>query len=384
MTKVTEQIQQRPVRPDGPQCGPTTDDGVGGLFVKLENSERIVRNKRGRVPAVEWLNYHHLFYFWTVAREGSIARASATLRLAQPTISAQIATLERTLGEKLFTRTGRGLKLTDTGQMTLRYADQIFTLGRDLLATIRTQPSVRPLTLNVGITETMPKLIAYRLLQPALRLANPVRLVCREDRPERLLAELATQALDVVLSDAQAGPAIKIRVFHHPLGECGASFFAAPRVAAAYRRHFPRSLDGAPFLLPRDGSPIRAALERWFRDSGLRPRIVGEFDDSALLKVFGQSGVGIFAAPSVIEAQVRRQYCVRVIGRAQELRERFYAIASDRTLRHPAVVAICEAARGRLFSGLGRSAAATKRMTGISSGTTIDPRFTAAGQRHDP
>ena len=155
---------------------------------------------------MEWLNYHHLLYFWAVAREGSIARASSTLRLAQPTISAQIATLERTLGEKLFTRTGGRLKLTDTGQMTLRYADQIFTLGRELLATIRTQPSVRPLTLVVGITETMPKLMAYRLLQPALRLGSPVRLVCREDRPERLLAELATQDLDVVLSDAQASP----------------------------------------------------------------------------------------------------------------------------------------------------------------------------------
>jgi LysR family transcriptional activator of nhaA len=300
---------------------------------------------------VEWLNYHHLFYFWAVAREGSIARASATLRLAQPTISAQIATLERALGEKLFTRTGRRLKLTDMGQMTLRYADQIFTLGRELLTTIRTQPSVRPLTLVVGISETMPKLVAYRLLLPALRLGSPVRLVCREDRPERLLAELATQDLDVVLSDAPAGPATKVRVFHHTLGECGVSFFGARRVTAAYRRRFPRSLDGAPFLLPRDGSPLRGALERWFADSGLRPRIVGEFNDSALLKVFGQSGVGVFAAPSAIEAQIRRQYRVRVIGRAKELRERFYAITPDRTLTHPATVAICEAARGRLFKG---------------------------------
>ena len=231
---------------------------------------------------MEWLNYHHLFYFWTVAREGSIARASATLRLAQPTISAQIATLERALGEKLFNRTGRRLTLTSTGQMTLRYAEQIFTLGRELLATIRTQPSVRPLTLVVGITETMPKLIVYRLLQPALRLKVPVRVVCREDRPERLLAELAIQDLDVVLSDARAGPAVKVRVFHHALGECGASFFAARRLASAYGRRFPRSLDGAPFLLPRDGSPLRGALERG----------------------------------------------VRVIGRAEEVRERFYASPS--------------------------------------------------------
>jgi len=323
---------------------------AGEPWVKLEKSERIVPNNRGTVSAVEWLNYHHLFYFWTVAREGSIARASTTLRLAQPTISAQIATLERALGEKLFTRTGRRLKLTETGQMTLRYADQIFTLGRELLTVIRSQPSVRPLTLHVGVAETMPKLIVYRMLEPSLRLPAPIRVVCREDRPERLLADLAVQDLDVVLTDAPAGPGVKVRVFHHPLGECGVSFFAAPRVAAAYRRRFPRALVGAPFLLPRDGSPLRAALERWFADSGVRPRIVGEFDDSALLKVFGQSGAGVFAAPSAIEAQVRRQYGVRAIGRAEEVRERFYAITLDRKVTHPAVVAICEGARDRLFA----------------------------------
>ena len=294
---------------------------------------------------VEWLNYHHLFYFWTVAREGSIARASATLRLAQPTISAQITTLERALGEKLFTRTGRRLTLTSTGQMSLRYADQIFKLGRELLTTIRAQPSVRPLTLVVGITESLSKLIVYRLLQPALRLRGPVRLVCRENRLDRLLAELAVQDLDVIVSDAQAGPAVKIRAFHHFLGECGASFFATPRMAAGYSRRFPRSLDGAPFLLPHDGSPLRGALERWFAASGIRPRIVGEFDDPALLKVFAQSGVGVFAGASAFETQVRRQYGLRVIGRVEEMRERFYAITLDRKLSHPAVVAVCEAAR---------------------------------------
>lgn len=335
--------------PDVPATRPETHDGVGGLSLKLEKAERIVPNNRGTVSAVEWLNYHHLLYFWTVAREGSIARASATLRLAQPTISAQIATLERALGENLFTRTGRRLKLTDTGQMALRYADQIFTLGQELLTTIRSQPSVRPLTLHVGVSQTVPKLIAYRIVRAALRLRAPVRVVCREERLERLLAELAVQDLDVVLADAPAGPGVKVRVFHHPLGECGVSFFAAPRLAAAYRRRFPRALDGAPFLLPRDGSPLRAALERWLADSGVRPRIVGEFDDSALLKVFGQSGVGVFAAPSAIEAQVRRQYGVRAIGRAEEVRERFYAITLDRKVTHPAVVAICEAARDRLF-----------------------------------
>lgn len=294
---------------------------------------------------VEWLNYHHLFYFWTVAREGSIARASATLQLAQPTISAQIATLERALGEKLFTRTGRRLTLTSTGQMSLRYADQIFTLGQDLLTTIRTQPSVRPLKLVVGITETMPKLIVYRLLQPALRLRVPVRIVCRENRLDRLVADLAVHDLDVILSDAQAGRAVKVRAVHHFLGECGASFFAAPGMAAAYSRRFPRSLDGAPFLLPHDGAPLRGALERWFADSSVRPRIVGEFDDPALLTVFAQAGVGVFAAPSVFEAQVRRQSGLRLVGRVEEMRERFYAITLDRKLTHPAVVAVCEAAR---------------------------------------
>lgn len=299
---------------------------------------------------MEWLNYNHLLYFWTVAREGGIARASAKLRLAPSTISAQVAALERALGEKLFTRAGRGLTLTDAGRSVFGYADQIFNLGRELLATVRGWPATRPLTLVVGISDAVPKLIAYRLLEPALGLKTPVRLVCREDWPERLLAELAIHAVDIVLANVPAGATVKVRTFNHLLGESGMTFFATPRLAAAHARRFPRSLDGAPVLLPRETAPVRAALERWFEDVGVRPRIMGEFDDIALLKVFGQAGVGIFAAPSVIEADVRRQYGVRAIGRAEEVRERFYAIALERKLSHPAVVAILDAARQTLFA----------------------------------
>jgi LysR family transcriptional activator of nhaA len=297
---------------------------------------------------MEWLNYHHLLYFWTVAREGGIARASQQLRLAPSTISTQIGMLERALGEKLFTRLGRRLVLTDAGRLVFGYADRIFGLGRELTAAMRGRPTAPAATLVVGISDALPKLIAYRLLQPALHLETPVRLVCREDWPERLVADLAVHGVDIVLANVPAGPTIKVRAFNHLLGETGMTFFAAPRVAAAHLRRFPRSLDGAPLLLPRETTPVRAALERWFEEVGVRPRIVGEFDDTALLKVFGQSGAGVFPVPSAIEAEVRRQYGVRVIGRIDEVRERFYAITLERRLTHPAVVAIREAAHETL------------------------------------
>lgn len=291
---------------------------------------------------MDWLNYHHLLYFWVVAREGSIARAAAHLGLAQPTISAQIHTLERALGERLFEREGRRLVLTDTGRVALDYASEIFTLGRELLATVKGQPTGRPLVLIVGLTDALPKLIAYRLLEPVLHLKQPVRLVCQEDRPERLLARLSVHELDLVLADAPAEPGIKVRTFHHLLGECGVSFFAAPALAVAHRRGFPRSLDRAPLLLPRENSTLRLSLERWFDERAIRPRIVGEFDDSALLKVFGQAGVGIFAAPTLTEREIRHQHRVELLGRAPEVRERFYAISVHRKLTHPMVRAIYE------------------------------------------
>ncbi len=298
---------------------------------------------------MEWLNYHHLLYFWTVAREGSIAKASVTLRLAQPTISAQIATLERSLGEKLFTRAGRGLVLTDTGRVVLGYADQIFNLGRELLSAVRTPEADRPLVLVVGIADHVPKLIAYRLLEPVLHMRMPVRLVCREDRPERLLAELAVHGVDVVLSDAPTGPGSRVRAFNHELGASPTGLFAVPRLASALRRRFPAALHSAPFLLPRESSAIRGPLERWLEDHEIRPNVVGEFDDSALLKIFGQAGAGVFPAPTVIAPELRRQYGAQLVGTIDSVQERFYAIVLERRLMHPAVVAIREAARERLF-----------------------------------
>lgn len=298
---------------------------------------------------MEWLNYHHLLYFWMVAREGSIARASRQLLLAQPTITGQIRTLEHSLGQKLFARSGRNLVLTETGRLVYRYANEIFMVGRELTDVLKGRPAGRPMRLVVGVSDALPKLIAYRLLQPALALAEPVQIVCHEDHPERLLAELATFGLDLVLTDAPVGPMVRVRAFTHLLGSSGVSLFGTAAVAAKYRRNFPASLDGAPFLLPAENAALRRPLEQWFEAQGIRPRVVGEFQDSALLKTFGQSGAGLFAAPAVTEKEVRRQYGVAVVGRAESVVERFYAISVERKLKHPAVVAIVDGARGQLF-----------------------------------
>src|SRR5262245_9032503 len=300
---------------------------------------------------MEWLNYHHLLYFWVVAREGSVTRASEYLYLSQPTISAQIRALENSLGEKLFTRNGRNLILTEVGRIVFRYAEEIFTLGRELTDILqgRAPNRNRPLRFLVGVADAIPKLIAHRLLEPALRLAEPVLVTCKEDKPERLVAALAVHELDLVLTDAPIGPTVNVRAFNHLLGECSVSIFGPTKRAAAYRRNFPRSLHGAPLLLPTDNTMLRRSLDHWFDAQEIRPLVVGEFEDTALLKVFGQTGVGLFPAPSVIEKEVRQQYGVCVIGRLESVRERFYAISAERKLKHPAVVAISEVARQMLF-----------------------------------
>ena len=299
---------------------------------------------------MEWLNYHHLLYFWLVAREGTIARASAELRLAQPTISGQIRQLEGVLGEKLFVRKGRNLVLTDTGRLVYRYADEIFSLGRELMDAVRGRAHGRPLRLLVGIADVLPKPVARLLLEPALHLGQPVRLVCREDRPvEEFLADLAVFKLDVVLADAPAGPGIAVKAFSHLLGECGTTFFASKQLAAARRKGFPRSLDGAPLLLPGEGSGLRRILDQWIYSQDVRPTIVGEFDDSALTNAFGEDGVGIFAAPTILETELHRRHRVEVVGRVESLRQRFYAISVERRLNHPAVIAILQSARMDLF-----------------------------------
>jgi LysR family transcriptional regulator, transcriptional activator of nhaA len=294
------------------------------------------------------LNHHHLFHFWTVVREGGVTRASQKLNVSQPTVSGQIRELEAALGETLLVRSGRTVALTDVGRTVYRYADEILGLGRELLEAVKGRP-VRRGRLSVGVAMAVPKLVAYRMLEPALHLPEPMRLDVVQERAERLLADLALYSLDVVLSDAPAPPTIKVRAHSHLLGECGVTILGAERLAAAHRRGFPRSLDGAPFLLPNEDSALRFSLEDWFRKNAIQPRIVGAFEDTALIDAFGQAGEGLFVMPSAIEAEVRKQYRVRSLGRLDAVRQRFYAITVERKLRNPAVIAISERARA-LFS----------------------------------
>jgi LysR family transcriptional activator of nhaA len=300
---------------------------------------------------MEWLNYHHLLYFWTVAREGGVAAAGRRLRLSQSSISAQLRLLEARLGQPLFDRAGKRLQLTEAGRVAFRYADEIFGLGRELLDTVQGRPGGRTVRLSVGLTDAMHKLIAYRLLEPALQLPEAVQVHCEEDRLERLLPRLTAHELDLVLSDVPLPPGAHIRAFNHPLGHSEVTIFAAPALAARLRPGFPASLDRAPMLLPAGAGALRRELERWFDQLEIRPQVVGEFDDSALLKVFGQNGAGAFAAPRVVAREICRQYKVRPVGDATGLVERYFAISVERRLKHPGVVAISSAARSELFQG---------------------------------
>jgi LysR family transcriptional regulator, transcriptional activator of nhaA len=297
---------------------------------------------------MEWLNYHHLFYFWTVAREGSIAAASRRLRLSQPTVSEQIAALEEAMGEPLLRRTSRGIALTEMGATVHRYSDAIFTLGRELQDTVRGRPTGRPMRLAVGVADEVPKPLAHRLLAPALALPQEVRLECYEDKFERLLSELSLHALDLVIADAPVSPTTAAPLYGHLLGECGVSILGTTRLASRYRRGFPASLDGAPFLMPVAGASLRRALDPWFEAHGVKPRVVAELKDSALLQVFGEAGVGLFAAPAAALVELRRHHALQVLGDVEGLRQRYYAISGERKLNHPAVLAIRSAARETL------------------------------------
>lgn len=297
---------------------------------------------------MEWLNYHHLFYFWNVARFGSVSRAGEELRLTQATISAQLRSLELSFGEKLFRKAGRHLILTDMGKVVFRYAEEIFSLGRELTGALKGRAHGRAARLTVGVADVLPKLVAYKLIEPALGLKEPYRIICREGSNTDLLPALAIHDLDVVLTDAPIDPAMNVKAFNHLLGECGLTLFAVPKLFNAYRAGFPQSLDGAPFLLPTQNTTVRRSLDQWFDSEKIRPMIVAEFEDSALLKVFGSRGRGLFVAPSVISSEVQREYDVKSLGRVGNVRERFYAISLDRKLKHPAVVAISESARVRL------------------------------------
>lgn len=278
-----------------------------------------------------------------------MAAASKRLRLAQPTISGQIRALEEAMDVKLFARQGRGLALTEAGRVAFRYAEDIFTLGREMQTALRGEATGRPLQFDVGVADVVPKLIAFHLLEPALHLPSKVLLRCQEDHADKLLTKLAAHELDIVLADAPAQPHASIRVFSHLLGECDVTFFAPKNLATAARRRFPAALHGQPFLMPSQGTSLRRNLDIWLEKHDVTPDVIGEFDDSSLLKTFGQAGLGMFAAPSIIAEEIARQYDVKPVGTTAEIKERFYAISAERRLRHPAVVAVTENARNELF-----------------------------------
>lgn len=299
---------------------------------------------------MEWLNYHHLLYFWVVAREGGLVPAGKVLRLTHPTLSAQIHALETRLGEKLFSKVGRKLALTDVGHVVFRYAEEIFTLGRELVDTVQGRSSGQLMRLNVGVADVVPKLVVRRLLEPALSLEQPVRLVCHERSYAELLADLALHTLDIVISDAPVPSGSSIRAFNHLLGETGISFFGTRALVRKYKRGFPKSLQGAPMLLPLENVTLRRSINQWLDRYEVRPHVVAEFEDSALLEAFGADGLGLFTAPSVVERQVIAQYGVELLGRAPDIRERYYAVSVERRLKHPAVLAITDSARHELFA----------------------------------
>ncbi|MGB5300913.1 MAG: transcriptional activator NhaR [Thiogranum sp.] len=296
------------------------------------------------------VNYKHLHYFWAVARAGGVARASERLNLTPQTISGQLSLLEEHLGVELFTRVGRNLELTESGRLVLSYADEIFSLGGELEEVIRQLPEGRPQLFRVGVVDVLPKSIAHRILEPALQMPEPVRMACREASLDALLAELAVHRLDLVLADRPIPATVSTRGFSHKLGECSVSFFATEKLEKKLQGDFPRCLDGAPLLLPSSGTQLRSGIDQWLDKHRLHPFTIAEFDDSALMKAFGQEGAGIFTAPAAIEAEVELKYQVKLIGRTDEVKEHFYAISVERRVTHPVVSAVMEAARETLFA----------------------------------
>jgi LysR family transcriptional regulator, transcriptional activator of nhaA len=303
------------------------------------------------VPEAKALNYHHLRYFWTVAHEGSIAAAVPLLRVAQPTISEQLQALEETLGVPLFARRGRNRALTEHGHLVLRYADEIFALGHELLSATRTRVEGRPLRISIGISDSLPKLTAWRLIEPALSLGPLWRVTIRTEKTERLIHDLGSDTLDLVVTDAPMPGGTRVRAYSHLLGDSAISVFAAATLAERLTAGFPRSLHGAPMLLPGDASALRRHVLQWCGEAGVEFDVVAEVDDMAMLQLLGHDGLGAFCAPSIVEADIRRTFDVQVVGRLRGVRERFYVLSAERRLRHPAVLAIADAARRRLAKG---------------------------------
>ncbi len=299
---------------------------------------------------MEWLNYHHLLYFWTVVNEGGIAAASRRLHVGRPSISMQLKSLEAFFGAPLFLRRGRHLELTETGRLVHGYAEDIFRTGRELLDAVRGRPTGKPLTFRVGVADVMAKTVTFRLLLPALDVDEQVFLECREDHPTRLFAALAVHELDLVLSDVPLPPGLDVRAYNHVVGESTTTLFAAPQLARRLRRGFPGSLDDTPFLMPARDTAIRRSLDHWLEEADLRPQVVAEFEDSALLKVFGQAGRGVFPAPTVVAEGVCERYGVRALGELESVTETFYAISPERRIKHPATARIVQTAKEHLFS----------------------------------
>lgn len=297
---------------------------------------------------MESLNYHHLQYFWRVVRAGGITQAAKELHVSSPAVSAQLKELQDFLGEPLFTRSGRRLVLTEMGRTVFDYADDIFSLGRELLDTVRNRPTGRPIRIDIGVADVLPKMIAQWLIEPALKLRENVRIVCREATSEQLITRLGTLELDVVLTDSPADPSRTVRAYNHFLGDSGIGFVAMGRVLKAIRGKFPQCLSGVPMLLPTDNTALRRDLDYWFERNSIQPQIVGEFEDYALLRAFGHSGNAIFPVPTVFVRQLRKQDKVAQIGSTDDVKLRFFAISAERKIRHPAVIAICESARSML------------------------------------
>ena len=298
---------------------------------------------------MDWINYHHLFYFWMVAKTGTVSAAAKKLHLARPTVTAQVRELERSVGQKLLRQQGRGLVLTEFGQQIFAYAENIFSIGQELREFIKTGQPGRRQKLRVGMADVVPKLIAFELLKPALIGAEPPRMECYEGKLTDLLADLAIHRLDLVLSDSPAPTTLDVNVYNHKLGECGLSILATPSLAKKYRKGFPDSLTNAPILLPTELTVVRRSLDRWMEDRKVFPEIVAELEDSALLKVFGQAGQGVFPVPSVIEDIVKKQYGVWLVGRIPEVLDTFYVISVEKRVQHEAAIRIMNQARNQLF-----------------------------------
>ena len=297
---------------------------------------------------MEWLNYHHLRYFWTTAKEGSLARAAAKLRVSQPSISGQIRELEAAFGEKLFRRAGRNNVLTDAGHVVFGYADEIFALGAEMMNAVGQRPGAKTLRLYVGVADSFPKLVTNEILKPVFALPQEVHAICREGKMEDLLAQLAAHRLDIVLADEPPASNTNFRVFNHPLGETGTTFLAEEKLAAKLKRRFPASLQDAPALLPTENTALRRSLETWFRAKDVRPRVVAEFEDLALMKIMAAEGRGFIAVPSLVAKDAMAHYHFRMIGRADDCRLEFHAITAERRIVHPAVARITDKARAML------------------------------------